>query len=97
MAAKLDRMDAPEPLKVVGKAVGSAMSTARNNMEPKMTQKMLATRCNSTPAIIQSIEQGSAIKKDVQQVLSSAEKVLNVKLQGALSTIGQPKFAKKKA
>ncbi|KAF3931976.1 hypothetical protein ABW20_dc0102461 [Dactylellina cionopaga] len=90
---KVDREDDVGKIAKVSQDVGKAMAKARQEKEPAMSQKDLATKVNEKPSVINDYESGRA--QPSQQVLAKLERVLGVKLRG--KDIGTPLGPKKKA
>ncbi|KAF8244467.1 MBF1-domain-containing protein [Wilcoxina mikolae CBS 423.85] len=89
---KVDRENEVAPPKKIDQSVGKAMAKARQEKEPAMTQKDLATKVNEKPSVINDYESGRAVPN--QQVLAKLERALGVKLRG--KDIGSPLGPKKK-
>lgn len=77
---KVDRSDDIVKRKEVGPKVGEAISKARNKLEPKLAQKDLAQKCNTTPKVIAELESGKGAPD--QKVLAQLERILDVHLRG---------------
>ncbi len=89
---KVDRSEDIVKLKQVGTEVGRAISKRRQDITPKLNQKDLATKCNTTPTVVADYEKGNAAPD--QKILSAMERVLDVHLRGP--QLGQRRSETKK-
>jgi putative transcription factor len=78
--AKLDRENEVAPPAKIAPSVGKAMQSAR--LEKSLSQKDVAQKINEKPSVLQDYESGKAIPNP--QILAKLERVLGVKLRGAL-------------
>lgn len=73
-------------VKTINPLVAKSIAQARQKLG--ITQKDLAVKINEKPAVVNEHESGKALPNPA--ILAKFERALNVKLRGALSSIGQP-------
>ncbi len=94
LLSKVDReTDIIKP-NVIDPEVGKAMARRRQEMEPKLTQKELATKANVPLAVVIDYERPNSTAAPNVEYLMKLEKVLGIKLRG--KDIGASRFGPKK-